>query len=125
MSKPPITQRIPIAVLLHADGLVQAFGPEHVDVRFSIVPRVDNVANEALAIELAERQLHKKYREICFPGNLRGSEILRTITPLELLQRSADMELLHAVESLSREVEAATKTAATQEAKKGRKIWMV
>jgi hypothetical protein len=119
----PVVQRVPVVVFLHSDGLAQAFAPEHVDVRFSIVPHVENVVNEALALELAERRLHRKYREICFPSNLRASEIVQKITPADLLQRAADMDLLRALESIENTAKEAAKAIA--EPKKGRKLWTV
>src|SRR5690242_11919628 len=70
MPNPSIPQRFPVAILLHADGFAQVFAPrDHVDVQFSIVPAVQDVANEALALELAERQLPKKFREVITAPN--------------------------------------------------------
>lgn len=106
-----------VLIVPHSDGFIQTYSTRAIDIHISIMPSVFHRENEIMAEQLFERQLPERFRAIYNPHCLRSSEMVRTITASDLSKREIETQILAALDTLNRDVEAATNHQG------GRKVW--
>jgi len=103
----PKVQREPVLILLHSDGYVEVYGPNHVDVVTRIVPKMETPKGEILAEEWVEKSLPIRYRKLYGANCLRATAMLREVAPSDIAQVKAIRELFRALESINAMVRSA------------------
>ena len=93
-----------VLVVLSSDGFVEAFAERHVDVHMAIRPKMDSQAGQILAEEYMEWCLPYRYRDLFWPGKLRCSEMIRTVTPESLAQREMELDVLRTLNAIGTEL---------------------
>jgi hypothetical protein len=100
-ARPSIPERHPVLITIHADGFVEVFGDRNkVTAHTVVVPKMQSSAGESLAEEYIEAVLPRRYRDIYFPGNLLGRDMVTTITPGMISNRRWDLAVARGLDEI-------------------------
>lgn len=97
----PLRQREPVVIVLNADGFVEVFANDHVDVR--IVNRVhfDSSEGQIAAEELVELELPHRHRQVLWPANSRAIGTAETVTVDGLWKRDTELNLFSTLDAIA------------------------
>jgi hypothetical protein len=98
------THRVPsqkVLVTLHPDRFVQVYAESHIQVHFEHVPYLPTDDGARLCEDLIELKLPKPYREIYFPGYVRGQSVHREVRPTVLANELHVRRILHTLNLLT------------------------
>ena len=71
----PASGRVPVLIVGHSDGWIEAYAERHVDVRIEIAPYMTTPEGERLAEGYVELSLPRRYRDLYWPGMRRAGRV--------------------------------------------------
>jgi len=104
MSSATRQQRTPVLVVLHADGYVETFGQRHIDARIVTMPAMGTKEGERVADDYLELTLLPRHREIYFPGLIRATGNVQTVTPGAMAHQNVCLSIVRTADRLKAQV---------------------
>jgi hypothetical protein len=98
-----------VLIVCHADGYVQAFSREPIDIHIATMPDVSSQHAEILAEAIVDQYLPYRMRDIHYPGYVRQTHIVRSIDVADLADRIA---VARDIETLRRAIDGRSRRAA-------------
>lgn len=90
--------RSTVLVEVHADGFVEVFGDDHVQVMVINRPSASNNTNECKVDDLIDSILPKRVQDIRWPGpNVRRTGNIQPLTVEHVKQRIKELDLLYSI----------------------------
>jgi len=96
----PPRQREAVLVVLNADGSVDAFANDNVDVRVVNAIHCETAAGEVSAERLIEQSLPRRFLDVDFPGNRRAIGMVEKITVDDCWQRATEVDLCETLDRI-------------------------
>ena len=77
----PRLKRVQVLVVPHADGYIEAYADNHVDVKIAHCPWAATDSDTAVAEDCVEMALPAHWRHLYFPAKVRASGNVRPLLP--------------------------------------------
>lgn len=95
---PPPPKREQVLIVVHGDGMLEAYAEKHIDFRFIMAPYIGTAAGEIAAEQYIESIIPQCYRDVYWPCNKRAAAMIQRIKPSDIVRRNGNMELLRSIE---------------------------
>jgi hypothetical protein len=114
LSLPPISEKLPkprekVLVVLHGNGLVEAYAENNVDIHMIHRLYVENETSISANIldEITELQIPKCYRDLYWPNKCREFDSIRQILPMTQFDTSNDLQMIRELRKINMELKGA------------------